>query len=532
MHVHVVAESSRCSYKYVNAAMGETISTLVFRPPRPTYLKPTRYFFLDVNQDTPLTLTSSLSCVTGSGVGCAQTNGSTLQSSQPPPPTGGRHRIPAFFIKRREATITILFSHGNAEDLGMMHERMKGMARELNVNIMCYDYTGYGYATGSPSEEMCYRNIESAYSYLRNILGIPACQIVLFGRSLGSGPSCYLAAKTAHDGESVAGLILHSPFLSIYRIVINSSNLGMVGDMFPNAKRGPDIRCPVFIIHGTEDTVVPFSHGLELLNCFPEEYRTQPFWAEGLAHNNIEVFMREMFIQRCRHFLQRYVHGAQEDGKPLLVPVEERAVIDASDLSEHQFTINPTWVAYGKKAGQKLLSQAVGSSSQLPPGAEESDDYVDEDEIDSRDDDENWHRKETEGGWGKSAGSHREDWSAGRPMYDNVRAVPIGQMTEGSRRNLLEERRDVHNIFSHQGDSNDGGNNYEEEDYLTYFERANCAIADVTGPDNDEYIDQFMDNKKNPCDDRKQDQQQQLFKKGRKLLFNRSKGSSFASSLR
>ena len=508
--------------------MGETISTLVFRPPTPHYLKPTRYFFLDVNQDTPLTLTSSLSCVTSSSsVGCAQTNGSTPSFSQPPPPSGGRHRIPAFFIKRRDATITILFSHGNAEDLGMMHERMKGMARELNVNIMCYDYTGYGYATGSPSEDMCYRNIESAYSYLRNILGIPACQIVLFGRSLGSGPSCYLAAKTAHDGESVAGLILHSPFLSIYRIVVNSSNLGMVGDMFPNANRAPDIRCPTLIIHGTEDTVVPFSHGLELLNTFPEEIRTQPFWADGLGHNNIEIFLREMFIQRCRHFLQRYVYGAQEngDGKPLIVPVEERAVIDASDLSQHQFTINPTWVAYGKKAGKKLLSQAVGSSSQQP--SEECDDGVDEDYIDSRDDNENLHREQTEVGWRESVGSHREDWN------DNVRAVPIGQMRGGSRRSLLEERRDIHNIFSEQYDRNDDGNNFEEEeDHSTYFERAECAIADVTGLDNDEYIDQFMGNKKDTCGVGKQGQQHQLLKKGRKLLFNRSRGSSFASSLR
>ena len=218
--------------------MGETISTLVFRPPRPTYLKPTRYFFLDVNQDTPLTLTSSLSCVTSGGVGCAQTSGSTSQSSQPPPPSGGRHRIPAFFIKRRDATITILFSHGNAEDLGMMHERMKGMARELNVNIMCYDYTGYGYATGSCSEEMCYRNIESAYSYLRNILGIPACQIVLFGRSLGSGPSCYLAAKTAHDGESVAGLILHSPSFRFIVLLSTAQTLEWSEICFPTPKEG------------------------------------------------------------------------------------------------------------------------------------------------------------------------------------------------------------------------------------------------------------------------------------------------------
>jgi len=512
--------------------MGETISTLVFRPPRPTYLKPTRYFFLDVDQDKPLTVSSSLSCVTTSGVACAQTHGSASQSGQPPPPTGGRHRIPAFFIKRRDATITILLSHGNAEDLGMMHERMKSMARELNANIMCYDYTGYGYASGSPSEEMCYRNIEAAYSYIRNILGIPASQIVLFGRSLGSGPSCYLAAKTAYDGESVAGLILHSPFLSIYRIVVNSSNLGMVGDMFPNAKRGPDIRCPVFIIHGTEDTVVPFSHGLELLNSFPEEFRTHPFWAEGLGHNNIEVFMREMFIQRCRHFLHRYVYGAHEngDGKPLLVPVEERAVIDASDLSEQSYTINPAWVAYGKKAGQKLLSQAVGSSQQIP---HDGDDSFDDDGIDSRDDNENSYREEMQmgGGWGKETCSNREDWSAN--SYNNVRAVPIGQMkntlTRDSRvvntRNYLEERRDgaAEDIFSDQ----DEDNGEEEEDHSTYFERADCAINDVTGPENDHY--RFMNDQNNNgnCGDSKQ-QPHQLFKKGRKLLFNRSKGSSFS----
>lgn len=279
---------------------------------------------------------------------------------------------------------------------------------------------------------------------------------------------------------------------------------------------------------------MPFSHGLELLNTFPEEYRTQPFWAEGQGHNNIECEMRSMFIQRCRHFLQRYVYGAQEnggDGKPLIVPVEERAVIDASDLSEHQFTINPTWVAYGKKAGKKLLSQAVGSSQQLE---HECDDFADEDDIDSRNDNENLHR-EMEGGWGKSTGNQREDWSTG--MYDNVRAVPIDQMREGSRRCLLEERGDVHNIYSagqeDRGGSGSGsgyGNNHEEEDHVAYFERADCAIADVTGLDNDECI--FMDDKNGSRNDVKRDQQQQLFKKGKKLLFSRSKGSSFASSLR
>ena len=253
--------------------------------------------------------------------------------------------------------------------------------------------------------------------------------------------------------------------------------------------------------------------------------------------------MREMFIQRCRYFLQRYVYGAQEntDGKPLVVPVEERAVIDASDLSEHQFTINPTWLAYGKKAGQKLLSQAVGSSQLIPHDGDVS---FDEDGIDSRDDNENSYREEMQMGcdWGKETlctCSNQENWSAG--PCDNVRAVPVRQMRKttsstcstGRRScvvdvcNYLEERRDAaDDILSDQDEDHDGEE--EEEDHSTYFERSACAIADVAGPENDHY--RFMNDQNNAnygntfC----QQQQRQFFKKGRrKLLFNRSKGPSF-----
>ena len=88
---------------------------------------------------------------------------------------------------------------------------------------------------------MIYRNIEAAYNYLRQVHSIPASQIILYGRSLGSGPSCYLAAKTALQGESVGGLILHSPFLSVYKVVADFG-FDMLGDMFNNEKRAKNIR--------------------------------------------------------------------------------------------------------------------------------------------------------------------------------------------------------------------------------------------------------------------------------------------------
>lgn len=176
--------------------MGDTISQLVFRPPNPpTPIRPNKHFWLDIDRDG--------------------------------------NKVPAFFIKRRKATVTCLFSHGNAEDLGMMYSRMKELARVMCVNVMAYDYTGYGKSTGEANEENVFKCISAAYKYLLDIRGIKPEEIVLYGRSVGSGPTCYLAARTADEGRPVAGVILHSPFLSIFRVVVDLG-FSISGDMFRN----------------------------------------------------------------------------------------------------------------------------------------------------------------------------------------------------------------------------------------------------------------------------------------------------------
>jgi len=274
--------------------MGKTISTLVFRPPPPTELRSSNYFWLETDN-----------------VG---------------------NQIPAFFVNSPDAHVTFLFSHGNAEDLGMMYQRMKTLARILKVNIMTYEYTGYGMSTGGPpTEAMCYKNIDAAYNYLTKVRKIPPNQVVLYGRSLGSGPSCYLAAKTAKEGQSVAGIILHSPFLSVYRVVVDCG-FTLVGDMFRNLDHAPKFRCPVLIIHGTKDEVVPFRHSQEFLTLIPPQYRVKPFFAKGLGHNNIEIFEKVKYTEKVINFLDRFVPASRGLAKskmpPLTVPVRERAHTD------------------------------------------------------------------------------------------------------------------------------------------------------------------------------------------------------------
>ena len=126
----------------------------------------------------------------------------------------------------------------------------------MEVNCVVYEYTGFGESNGRiPAEESLYQDIETVYLYLTENLNISPDNIILYGRSIGSGPSCYLAEK-----YDVAGLILHAGLMSTLRVVFNLRWTLPFGDYFPNIDRMPNIDCPVYIIHGRRDEIVPFYH--------------------------------------------------------------------------------------------------------------------------------------------------------------------------------------------------------------------------------------------------------------------------------
>ena len=194
----------------------------------------------------------------------------------------------------------------------MIYDYMTELSRLLYVNILAYDYSGYGIGmhqkdnkenVAEPSEENCYADIEAAFDYLTNVEFVGPQQIVLYGRSVGSGPSCYLAEKISGEmGTGLAGMILHSPFLSVCRVVLDVG-VENAFDVFPNISRIRQVTCPVFIIHGTKDAVVPFNHGRCLYEALPEKARyNSPFWAENMGHNNIESDMASLFIKKLRKF--------------------------------------------------------------------------------------------------------------------------------------------------------------------------------------------------------------------------------------
>ena len=116
----------------------------------------------------------------------------------------------------------------------------------------------------------------------------------MYGRSIGSGPSSYLAEK-----YDVAGVILHSPLMSALRVLFNL-RWTLPFDKFPNIDRMPNIDCPVFIIHGRRDEIVPFYHARELHQATQHKY--PPYYVDGAGHNNVEKFASD-YLQRIKQFI-------------------------------------------------------------------------------------------------------------------------------------------------------------------------------------------------------------------------------------
>lgn len=171
-------------------------------------------------------------------------------------------QISAIYLHNPSAKYTLLYSHGNAEDLGTVRHRLSEYL-EAGFSIFAYDYPGYGTSEGHPNENSVYQCIFAAYNYLINNLSIPPNKIIAYGFSIGCGPTLELATK-----KPVAAIILQSPFLSAFRVVTRIKIFPW--DIFDNYKKIAYIKAPILIYHGTADEIIPPYHGKTLWEKAPE----------------------------------------------------------------------------------------------------------------------------------------------------------------------------------------------------------------------------------------------------------------------
>jgi len=171
--------------------------------------------------------------------------------------------IPCLWFPAPKAATVILFFHANAEDLGMSFAVLKHMRDQFKVNVLAVEYPGYGLLHDMvASEDGVYEVALTAFRFLVDEVNVRYSQIILFGRSLGSGPAVYLAAQ-----YPVGGLILVSAFCSIKGAVqsIAGRLVAMTWkERFPNNKIIANVSCSTLFIHGECDGLIPAEHSLRL----------------------------------------------------------------------------------------------------------------------------------------------------------------------------------------------------------------------------------------------------------------------------
>lgn len=208
--------------------------------------------------------------------------------------TGDGARLAVLHLPNPDARYTILYSHGNAEDLGMVVPALERL-REAGFAVIGYDYHGYGASSGGPPTVAgAERDAEAVFRYATETLRIPPDRIVPYGFSVGSGLALHIAAR-----EPVAGVIVENGFVSAFRVVTRVPLLPF--DRFPNLKRIRGVKAPVLVIHGTHDRIVPFSHGRMLYAAAAEPKRK--LWVEGGTHGDVAYVAGDAYWRALRDFV-------------------------------------------------------------------------------------------------------------------------------------------------------------------------------------------------------------------------------------
>ena len=167
--------------------------------------------------------------------------------------------------------------------------------RDLGFSVFAYDYSGYGTSEGKPSARKACEDADAALRYLVEHERIPLDRIIIHGRSVGGGPALYLAEK-----YDVAGLIVESTFVTAFRVMTRIPLVPF--DKFRNIARVDKIDCPVLVIHGREDDVIPFWHGETLYGKAREP--KQNCWLDEATHNDVPIEARRVIWEAVVSFVE------------------------------------------------------------------------------------------------------------------------------------------------------------------------------------------------------------------------------------
>jgi hypothetical protein len=192
-------------------------------------------------------------------------------------------QINAILFKKAKPRGVIFYFHGNAGSLSSWGH-IGDMLASYNYDVLIWDYRGYGKSSGEVTEENIFGDSEFIYNELKK--NYDEDNIILFGRSIGTGPATYLSSKFKPKA-----VVIETPFYNLTELA--KIHLPMIPSFllqfkFENMEYLKKYKGPVYIVHGTEDVIIPFSQSEKLSENLTtvKDFTKVP----GGHHNDLESF--------------------------------------------------------------------------------------------------------------------------------------------------------------------------------------------------------------------------------------------------
>jgi uncharacterized protein len=209
-------------------------------------------------------------------------------------------KLHGWWLAREPAAPAVLFFQGNAGTIALRLDRVaQWVPRGLAVFLL--DYRGYGSSEGSPSEKGVHRDATAAYRYLVEERGIAPSRIGLFGESLGGAVAIELASRARVGAVAVESTftsirdMAHAVWPWVPRI--------FVPDAFDSLDRIRRVEAPLFVAHGTRDSIVPFEQGKRLFDAAREPKHFEE--VRGADHNDVYLVGGAGYADRLADFFRR-----------------------------------------------------------------------------------------------------------------------------------------------------------------------------------------------------------------------------------
>ncbi len=213
----------------------------------------------------------------------------------------------AWFVPARGAARgTVLVLNGNAGNRAHRAPLARALA-DRGYAVLLFDYRGFGGNPGSPSETGLIRDARAARRHLASRPGVDPGRVALFGESLGAAVAVASAAE-----DPPAALVLRSPFTSM--VAMGRLHFPflpvrrLLRDRYPSAERIASVRCPLLVVAGDRDGIVPPEESRALYEAAPAVHKR---WllVRGASHNDPALLYGARMLDAVADFLAGALGG-------------------------------------------------------------------------------------------------------------------------------------------------------------------------------------------------------------------------------